>query len=138
MPSDINLASLSVEDLNAELERRRQEKQKELLEQIKAKELELSILRSQLAPQRVSAPKERMRLTSMTDRTAKILKVIDAAPGATFTASFLQSQTGLAGKGLTDALSHLVATGSLVRQGKARGTTYKVAEAAPAGAVDPA
>ena len=39
---------------------------------------------------------------------------------------------------LQQALSHLVSTGALVREGKARGTTYKAAEAAPAGAVDPA
>lgn len=127
----MSLDNLSLEELYKEIERRKQTEQAEtrrqleearkLVRELEAKlgETEVKFVRKNASS---AASKNRITLGEKTER------ILTALEGRDFTgASELASLVGFDGNALRDALGSLTEEGKLVREGKARGTKYKLA-----------
>lgn len=127
----MSLDNLSLEELYKEIERRKQTEQAETRRQLEearkvVRELEAKLGESDVKSVRKSAgssaSKNRITLGEKTER------ILTALEGRDFTgAAELASLVGFDGNALRDALGSLTEEGKLVREGKARGTKYKLA-----------
>jgi len=127
----MSLDNLSLEELYKEIERRKQTEQAETRRQLEearkvVRELEAKLGESDSKFVRKSAAsassKNRITLGEKTER------ILTALEGRDFTgAAELASLVGFDGNALRDALGSLTEEGKLVREGKARGTKYKLA-----------
>ncbi|MEN9355339.1 MAG: hypothetical protein RL318_2664 [Fibrobacterota bacterium] len=127
----MSLDNLSIEELYSEIERRKAadqaetrralEEARKLVRELEAKLGESDSKFVRRAPA-ASASKSRITLGEKTER------ILTALEGRGFTgASELASLVGFDGNALRDALGSLTEEGKLVREGKARGTKYKLA-----------
>jgi len=127
----MSLDNLSLEELYKEIERRKQTEQAETRRQLEearklVRELEAKLGETEVKFVRKNASsatsKNRITLGEKTER------ILTALEGRDFTgASELASLVGFDGNALRDALGSLTEEGKLVREGKARGTKYKLA-----------
>jgi hypothetical protein len=125
----MSLENLSISDLQAEIERRKSAETGELrskLEEHKKaiRELEAKIAANSGKAARSAGARSRSNLTDG-EKTDKILSALDGK-GFT-TADALSELVGFDGGILRGALSDLIAEGKVVKEGKARGTKYKLA-----------
>ena len=129
----MSLDNLSIEELYSEIERRKAADQAETRRQLEearklVRELEAKLGESdskftRRAPA-ASSSSSKSRIT-LGEKTERILTALE---GRGFTgASELASLVGFDGNALRDALGSLTEEGKLVREGKARGTKYKLA-----------
>lgn len=126
----MSLQELSLEQLYAEIENRKTAVQAELRRELedarrKVRELEAKLGESDTkftAKKASSASKNRMTPGEKSER------ILTALEGRDFTgAAELSALVGFDGNALRDALQALSNEGKLVREGKARGTKYKLA-----------
>lgn len=124
-----SLESLSLEDLYKEIENRKIAAQSELRRELedarkKVRELEAKLGESDAKFAKKAPTASKSRLTA----GEKAEKILTALEGRDFTgAGELSSLVGFDGNALRDALLALSTEGKLLREGKARGTKYKLA-----------
>lgn len=125
----MSIENLTIEDLEKEIERRKAAETDVIRHQLEdarklVRELEAKLGVSQKPLKAVPVLKGKDRLTAG-EKADKILTALDSRD---FTSSSLvASLVGFDGIALREALSSLVTEGKLVREGKARGTKYKLA-----------
>ena len=125
----MSIENLTIEELEKEIERRKAAETDVIRHQLEdarklVRELEAKLGVSQKPLKTVPVLKSKNRLTAG-EKADKILTALD---NRDFTSSsVLSSLVGFEGIALRDALTSLVTEGKLVREGKARGTKYKLA-----------
>jgi hypothetical protein len=125
----MSLDNLSIEELEREIARRKAAEVNEVRKQLEdarkvVRDLEVKLADFEgKAPRRVaSAPKSRLSGGEKAER------VLTALEGKDYTASSeIAALVGFDGVSLRDTLVALVSEGKLAREGKARGTKYKLA-----------
>lgn len=124
----MSLENLSLEDLYREIEARKSAAQAETRRELeearrKVRELEAKLGESQSSSRKaVGLPKPKL---SIGERAERIFSALD---GRDFTsAQDLASLVGFDGNALRDTLQSLVDEKRVIREGKARGTKYKLA-----------
>jgi len=122
------LDNLSIEELEREIARRKAAEVNEVRKQLEDARKVVRDLEAKLADfegksvRRVAAPKSRLSGGEKAER------VLTALEGKDYTASSeIAALVGFDGVALRDTLVALVSEGKLAREGKARGTKYKLA-----------
>jgi hypothetical protein len=126
----MSIQDLSIEELYKEIEARKLAAQADLRRELEearklVRELEAKLGESNTkyaATKAPSAPKNRMTAGEKAER------ILTALEGRDFTGgSELSTLVGFDGNALRDSLQDLITEGKIVREGKARGTKYKLA-----------
>jgi predicted HTH transcriptional regulator len=124
----MSIENLSIEELYKEIEARKAAAQAELRRELdearkKVRELEAKLGESDKAL--VKAPKSQKSKLSMGEKTERILAALDGT--GFLSANDITAKVGFDGNSLRDALHSLTQEGKLVREGKARGSKYRLA-----------
>lgn len=123
----MDIATASIEELYKEIEARKQLEQAEIRKQLEEARKVVRELERKLdipSPTTIPSRKPRIKLSP----AEKAEKVFEALDGRGFTTpKDLMVATGLDGNNLRKTLQSLITEGLVVKEGLARGTTYKLA-----------